>query len=137
MMVLKSTRDDANNGHVEAWPREVDLIISALEAAQGQGLNERRGTTRTSYRTQAELKLFSDRDGNDPWVLYTRDMDSRGVGFITRHRLPLGYGGLVRFVLPDGSELEANCTLLRCREAAPGWFEGALSFNREQAIGTW
>jgi hypothetical protein len=25
-----------------------------------------------------------------------------------------------------------HCTLLRCREAAPGWFEGSVYFNREQ-----
>jgi hypothetical protein len=26
------------------------------------------------------------------------------------------------------------CTLLRCRQASPGWFEGCLHFNREQAM---
>ena len=33
---------------------------------------------------------------------------------------------------PDGNLISIACTLLRCREAAPGWFEGAVCFNREQ-----
>jgi hypothetical protein len=27
-----------------------------------------------------------------------------------------------------------RCTLLRCRETAPGWYEGALHFNRNQIV---
>jgi hypothetical protein len=28
--------------------------------------------------------------------------------------------------------LAIPCTLYRCRVAAPGWYEGALHFNRDQ-----
>lgn len=117
------------------WPAEVDLIISALEAGRATAFADRRGNSRMPYRTHAVVRLFSDLPETDPWTLYTRDMDGRGVGFITRHRLPLGYGGMIRLTLPNGQILEAHCTLLRCREAAPGWFEGALYFNREQDVG--
>jgi hypothetical protein len=46
--------------------------------------------------------------------------------------LPLGYGGIVELATPDGETVRAHCTLLRCRMAAPGWYEGALYFNRPQ-----
>ena len=46
---------------------------------------------------------------------------------------PLGYGGLVQLPRPDGNgTMTVHCTILRCREAAPGWFEGSVYFNREQ-----
>lgn len=117
------------------WPLEADLIISALEAGRAAGQADRRASSRVSYRVPAILRLFSDLPETEPWTLFTRDIDAKGVGFITRHRLPLGYGGMIRLPLPNGDFLEAHCTLLRCREAAPGWFEGALCFNREQELG--
>ncbi len=120
--------------HIE-WPREVDLIISAIEAGRGGGQRrDRRSNSREPIRTVAELRLFSDLPDSEPWLLYTRDLDSRTVGFLTRHRLSLGYGGTITLTLPNGNEVRSNCTLLRCREAAPGWFEGALNFNREQDL---
>jgi hypothetical protein len=79
----------------------------------------------------AMLRLHSDAADAEPRVLYTRDIHYRGLGFITPGRLPLGHGGIIE--LPDGENVQRiACTLLRCREAAPGWFEGAIYFNRDQ-----
>ncbi len=116
----------------ELWPSEVDLILSAMEAAYDDQEYDRRYRHRLAYRVRAELRLFSDPDGSEPWVLYTRDVDSRGLGFITPHRLPLGYGGAVELLAPSGRKLRVECTLFRCRQSVQGWFEGALYFNREQ-----
>ena len=113
------------------WPVEVQLILSAMEAGGSPGADRRRAQ-RTRYRVRADLHLSSDPAAAPPWRLYTRDVSARGLGFLTPHRLPLGYGGKVKFAGPDGSAVVAHCTLYRCREAAPGWYEGALSFNREQ-----
>ena len=55
------------------------------------------------------------------------------MGFVTQQRLPLGYGGVIQIEGPDGQELSIECTVRRCRETVNGWFEGSLSFNREQA----
>ncbi|HEX8521328.1 MAG TPA: PilZ domain-containing protein [Tepidisphaeraceae bacterium] len=112
------------------WPPEVDLILSALEA--GGATDERRRVQRMKYHVKAELRLFSDQPAADPWVLYTRDVNPKGLGFITSHRLPLGYGGKLILPSPTGQPITIHCTLYRCREAAHGWFEGALYFNREQ-----
>lgn len=114
----------------ELWPVEVDLILSALDAGKSVDANRRLGS-RLPYRVRALLKLFSDQHG-EPYVLYTRDVDPRGFGFITPNRLPLGYGGEVELFTPRGNKLRVHCTLLRCREASPGWYEGAAYFNREQ-----
>ena len=113
------------------WPAEVDLILSAMEAAEGIA-PERREHGRLPYRVRADLRLFSDIAGTDPWTLYTRDVNARGLGFITPHRLPLGYGGTVDLMTPRGRKLRVHCTLFRCREAVKGWYDGALYFNREQ-----
>jgi hypothetical protein len=113
------------------WPAEVDLILSALDAGKSMDANRRLGT-RLPYRVRATLRLFSDRPGSEPFVLYTRDVDPRGMGFITANRLPLGYGGEVELFTPRGAKVRIHCTLLRCRQAAAGWYEGAATFNREQ-----
>jgi len=125
-------------GH-EDWPPQVELILSAIEAGR-QGneqtgprlAQDRRATRRISYRVRGRLRLFSDAPGEEGRVIYTRDIHSRGLGFITPHRLPLGHGGVVELLTPGGKIVSIPCTLLRCREAAPGWYEGSVYFNREQ-----
>ena len=119
-------------GDTSAWPREVELILSALEAGGGDRDNRRRHP-RMPYRALADLRLFSDQQGTPPWKLYVRDCSARGIGFVTAHRLPLGYGGTVQLPAPgSGRMMSVNGTLFRCREVTTGWFEGALYFNREQ-----
>jgi hypothetical protein len=112
-------------------PAEVELVLSALEAASSKHDN-RRAHPRLRYHVQAELRLFSDTADAAPRTLYTRDASVRGLGFITRERLPLGYGGVVNLTTPNGQSTSVNGTLFRCREIGNGWFEGALYFNREQ-----
>lgn len=119
--------------HVDSdldWPLEVDLILSAMDAAQPSGA-ERRRAPRFQCRVRADLRLFSEPDFASPIALYTRDLTARGLGFITRNRLPLGYGGMVEFVAPNGQAIRAQCTIYRCRESVNGWFEGALNFTRD------
>lgn len=121
------------SGDAEAWPAEVDLILSAMESGRHSAApDERRALARIPHRVRGALRLFSDPAGESPRVIYTRDAHARGLGFITPHRLPLGHGGFVEFAGPDGRPRRIQCMLHRCREAAPGWFEGAVCFNREQ-----
>jgi len=130
--MLQMQRNEGSNAGVDAeWPPQVELILSALETGQFSRSN-RRSAKRSPYRARGKLRLFSDPPLSAPWTIYTRDAHARGLGFISPHRLPLGYGGLVELPGPDGTVVTINCTLLRCREAAPGWYEGALYFNREQ-----
>lgn len=121
---------------MEDWPPQAELVLSAIEAGQHRmGFDpgaERRTTRRVSFRVRAQLRLYSDNPGEPGRVIYTRDVHHRGLGFITPHRLPLGHGGLVDLPTPTGKIVSVPCTLLRCREAAPGWYEGSVYFNRDQ-----
>jgi hypothetical protein len=115
-------------------PADVDLILSALDAGHfSPAAAERRALKRHKYRVEGWLRLFTDGPDDSARLVYTRDVNARGLGFITSHRLPLGYGGLIQLPRPDGDgTMTVHCTILRCREAAPGWFEGSIYFNREQ-----
>ena len=112
-------------------PPEADLVLSALDAAHGPSIDRRQGS-RKRHRVRGLLRLFSDRPGSAPWEIFTRDVGPRSLGFVSKQRLPLGYGGAIELTAPDGQKITAHCTLLRCREAGSGWFEGAMYFNREQ-----
>ncbi len=115
-----------------AWPPDAAMVLTALET--GGWKEERRWGLRTAYRVRATLWLFADAPAAAARILYTRDANHRGIGFITRQRLPLGYGGILRLASPKSAKiLNIACTLYRCRLAAPGWYEGALHFNRDQA----
>ena len=121
---------------MEDWPPQAELVLSAIEAGQhnnnGLVAGERRNSRRASFRVRGQLRLYSDNPGEPGRVIYTRDIHARGLGFITPHRLPLGHGGLVDIPTPAGKIVSIPCTLLRCREAAPGWYEGSVYFNRDQ-----
>lgn len=108
------------------------MIMSAMEAG-GRAHTQRRALRRIPWRVQAALRLHVDPPGHAARVIYTRDVHCRSLGFITNQRLPLGYGGVIDLPASDGTILSIACTLLRCRQAAPGWYEGVVYFNREQA----
>lgn len=129
-MVLVDAMGSATAGPDQSWPAELDFILSALEAGQS-GRRNQRMASRKMYRVKAALRLFAD-GPLEARILYTRDVSRRGLGFISQHRLPLGYGGILELPAPDGRMLRIDCTLLRCREAVRGWYEGAVYFNREQ-----
>ncbi len=136
MQMTLSTFDESIAIAPTQLPREAEFIMSALELA-GHTL-ERRNHLRQRYRVAASLSLYSEmEDGGEPIVLYTRDLSATSLGFITRRRLPLGYGGLLTLPNPDGTPHRIDCTLLRCREVTRGWYEGALYFNRPQNFPDW
>jgi hypothetical protein len=127
-MTLADAADDDGE-----WPAQADLILSAIDAGRHAVPRDRRAVPRHKYRVQGWLRLFTDCPDTAARALYTRDINARGLAFITPHRLPLGYGGLIELPRPDGSGVATvHSTLLRCSEVAPGWFEGCVYFNREQ-----
>lgn len=118
----------------EIWPAEVDMILSAMQAGGGGAWLDQRRAHRVPYRMRAELSLFSEGRGGRSQMLYCRDIDVNGMGFITTEPLPLGYGGTVTIFTPSGQTQHVACTLTRCREAVSGWYEGALRFHARQAV---
>ena len=132
-MCIGGAGQTAGEGPAEAWPPGVDLILSAIDAGRHDEPCDRRAMPRHSYRVRGWLRLFSDGRDADARPVYTRDANPRGLGFITPGRLPLGYGGTIELPDGDGGTAVVHCTVLRCREASPGWFEGSVYFNREQS----
>jgi hypothetical protein len=116
---------------VEELERQAEFILSALDAGQYRR-TERRHAPRVRYRVRGTIRLYSEPDGADPKIIFTRDVCPRCLGFVTPHRLPLGYGGILELQDPDGNQIRLDCTLLRCHETVDGWFEGSVYFNRTQ-----
>ena len=114
-------------------PAEVALVMSALEAGRHGAATaaERRLARRRPLRAAAALRLYAEAD-DDPVVVYTRDVGGRNVGFLCRHRLPLGYGGTIELPTIDGEPARIACVLLRCSPTAAGWFDASAAFNRLQ-----
>jgi hypothetical protein len=135
MVLVDGTTEWEGGGAVleadSALPREVEFIISALEAGPRPS-EERQKLRRTTYRVVATLKLFSDDPEAPPTVIYTRHVNEQAVGVLSPQPLTLSHGGVMRIRAPQGEMMEVACTVLRCREVAAGWYEGALYFNREQ-----
>lgn len=124
--------DDLLESLALPFPAEVEFLMSAMEAGPRPD-GERQRQRRSRYRARAALRLFSDPPGAMPAILFTRTVNTQAVGFVTARRLTLSHGGLLRLPDPAGGRvLDAYCTVLRCREAATGWYEGAVYFNREQ-----
>jgi hypothetical protein len=134
MVLVQPTFDDALLADATAaFPAEVEFLVSALEAGP-KPLIDRQKERRSQYRVRASLKLFSDAPDARPALLYTRNVTSQALAFLTNDVLTLSHGGILRIPSPAGEMLKINCTVLRYREAAPGWFEGAVYFNRDQAV---
>ena len=132
MVLVQPFLDDSLLADATApFPAEVEFLISALEAGP-KPLIDRQKQKRLQYRVRATLKLFSDPPEAQPALLFTRNVTSQALAFLTKDVLTLSHGGILRIPSPSGEILKINCTVLRYREAAPGWFEGAIYFNREQ-----
>lgn len=114
------------------WPREVDLVISAMRAAKDSPTPDRRRDQRIEYRAKASLRLFSDEPYSAPRTIYTCDANERGIGFVSRQCLPLSHGGILEIIAPNDQVMSVHCTLYRCSQIAPRWYRGALVFNRPQ-----
>jgi hypothetical protein len=61
-------------------------------------------------------------------------VNEQAIGVLCAQPLHLSHGGLLRLPGPCGPAMEIYATVLRCREVAPGWYEAALYFNREQPL---
>lgn len=120
------------------WTPEVDLVISALEAGRRNSFKydrphgDRRDVVRLQHRAVAHLRLLADAPGTESWVVYTRDIDQQGIGFVSREMLPMGFSGTVELIGPHDQPCSAFCTVHRSRPCTDGWYEGALHFHNRR-----
>src|SRR5690348_14599826 len=109
MMTMLSDKTAPPPSDKASLPREVEFILSALDAGEF-AIRDRRKECRVPYRAAGFLKLYSDTPQAPPWTLYIRDVGPRGLGFVTRHRMPLGYGGILTVQSPNGKTMKIDCT---------------------------
>ena len=134
MVLVQPVVDDSLlTGAAAPFPAEVEFVISAREAGP-KPLIDRQKARRSQYHVRASLRLFSDAPDAKPALIYVRNVTSQALAFLTNDVLTLSHGGILQILSPSGEILKINCTVLRYRECAPGWFEGAVYFNREQPI---
>jgi hypothetical protein len=132
MLVLGSPNvEELDVAFDDPFPQDVEFVISALEAGPRPAV-DRHSVKRTRYRVRALLQLYSAGRGAAPVLLYGRSVSEHALGFLCGRQLPLSHGGALLIPKPDGGFAQIACTVLRCRPAAAGWFEGAVRFNRPQ-----
>lgn len=115
---------------VSTWPMEIRAAILCLETRSHAGA-ERRLRNRFPYRVQAEL-TWVDLPDADPVAVFTRDINSWTVGTLTLAPMQTGWRCNLR--LPDPLShhaLEIACSVYRCTEFYPGWYDVALRFAKE------
>jgi len=113
-------------------PQDARFVISVLNGEpSGADHQERRRFRREPFIAAAELEVLGD--ASPPrTAIFTRDANRWGVGFVTQKPLPLARDATLRIFIAGGEMLMVRCCVLRCREAAPGWFEGAVLFYHEE-----
>ena len=117
-----------------ADPREIDSVIAAVSSNTGVPEEERRGGARADYRVDAHLRLLPEVNGEGERVVYTRDVDEWGIGFVTAFAFAPGRKAIIRLQAPCGKEILRRCTVLRCREILPGWFESAVALDEFETL---
>ena len=124
---MRMTPIDPCRTELDAWPADVDLICSAMDAARGVDDRQRRTDARRPHRVIARLQVH----GQAAAVrVYTRDCSASHLSFLCETPVSMGQGGTVEFSGPDGSLIASRGVVQRCRECVPGWFEGVVRFGR-------
>ena len=120
-------------GAAVRWPGRARQMLAALDGrgAPPAAVVERRRAPRARYSVPATVRLSDASAGPVPTV-YVRDVNRWGAGFIVGVRLPVRGKAVVTLAAPQGATVTAACVIRRCREYAPGWFEGTLEFDAEQ-----
>jgi hypothetical protein len=113
-------------------PQDARFVISVLNGEQvcGAQHEERRRFRREPFIASAELEVLGDAPPPRT-AIFTRDANRWGVGFVTQRPLPVARDATLRIWI-GGEMLMIRSCVLRCREAAPGWFEGAVLFYHEE-----
>jgi len=121
-MVLENQTDSVAVAET-SWPADVRDMLAELDAAFPK-MHDRRVLPRWVFHAEAFLTI----DHTVRHQLWTRDINSWNVGFMSREALPVGANGTLRLEVPGGEVLVVSGQVKRSREFKPGWFEGYINF---------
>jgi hypothetical protein len=86
---------------------------------------------RAGYQRTATLSI----EGEADVVLYTRDANCTGAGFVTPANLSgAGAAASIRIAAPDGRVCHLKCHVRRARAAGEGWIEGYVEFDEPTSV---
>ena len=131
MEILEAVRSDFVTAELPEDVREVIAMLGGAEPAPA--LVERRRSERLPHHVPAAMEI-DDALQRSRQTIYTRDVSSWGVGFLSRMPLPVGSNAMLHIDGMHGRPLKLMCCVLRCREVTPGWFEGAAVLFREEPM---
>jgi hypothetical protein len=129
--ILDAIRCGEQTVEIEQLPEDAKIVILILGGEESPAANRRR-EARCAYQISAVLKNSSDGDAEVRRRIYTRDANQWGVGFVTQEPVPVGAEAYLLLTTPDGNDVHVRCCIIRCREALPGWYEGAAVFFEQE-----
>jgi hypothetical protein len=117
-----------------SWPMDARAAMFVLEASgSAEQYFDRRDFDRTPCHVEATACSADDPASLGQFILYTRDINTLHLGFVTAQHLPLGSHVQVNLTLNDRS-FQLTGTVGRCRSFMEGWSEGVIHFDREVPI---
>jgi hypothetical protein len=117
-----------------SWPMDARAALFVLEAGgSADQYFDRRDMERTPCHVEATACSADDPASLGQFILYTHDINTLHLGFVTVQNLPLGSHVQVNLTLDD-RQVQLTGTIGRCRYFMEGWFEGVIHFDREVAI---
>ena len=123
-----------------ALPEDAEVVILVLteeSSGGGSAAANRRRYPRCAYQVAATLKTADGADADAASAMrtrvYTRDANQWGVGFVMQEPIPVGSEAYLILDRPGFERpIHRRCRIVRCREALPGWYEGAAVFHDEE-----
>ncbi len=101
--------------------------------------DERRQLPRAAYEVTATLSVESEDGSSSEVMLYTRDVNSAGSGFLAPMDVfsaesATNAPATIAIPSPDGEVRHVRCQLKRAREIGDGWVEGYVSFEEPASV---
>ena len=131
MEILEAVRSDFVTAELPEDVREVMEMLGGH--APPAAVVDRRRSERVPHHVRAAMEI-DDALQHTRQTIYTRDVSSWGVGFISRVPLPTGANAMLHIAGVHGRTLQVMCSVIRCREVLPGWYEGAAVLFKEEPM---
>lgn len=112
-----------------AIPADAQIVIALLNGEAGPATDRRR-FVRTSYQIAGALESVGEPIPMR-WIIYTRDANQWGVGFVTQEPLPIAKDVTLHLAVA-GTILCLRGCIVRSREVLPGWYDGAMLLYEEE-----
>jgi hypothetical protein len=115
----------------EISPAAATKAIESIASGRPPRIDRRR-VSRACYRTQAWLQPVDETGALRCPVVFSRDLDGYGMGFIAHHDLSALDLAVLCLPANDGRAMRIKCHIRRSRELANGWYEGVVEFIEPQ-----